>query len=120
MTDRAPVERLALIGWGLLGAGLAVWLLGRGAGSTAWLWACCFVPWAALAAAMYRPVRHGFAYAVLGTVGYVIVTVMELVSLPVRQWPAGVAAAAALTAFFMLIPATRRARAEETRERTES
>lgn len=114
------MQRLALIGWGLLGAGLAVWLLGRGAGGTAWLWTLCFVPWVAFAAAMYRRVRHGFAYALLGTIGYAVVTVMELVSLPVDQWPAGVAAAAALTAFFMLIPATRHARAEETRERTEA
>ena len=93
--------------WLLLALVTAGWLWQARASVAWWAWPVVLAPFAALLPGMLSPSRNAWLLALLATIGYATVGVMDVIANPNAELLAPVLAGMSLVAFFLIIPAAR-------------
>ena len=97
---------IGLAAWIGLGVATVVWVLGA-TQSVHWsIWAV-LSPWPLLLPGLLKPSRNAWLLALLVTIGFVALGVMDAVANPDSFAPAAVMGGTAMLAFFLLLPAIR-------------
>ncbi|MEM9173135.1 MAG: hypothetical protein AAGA84_10560 [Pseudomonadota bacterium] len=107
LSDARTRRRIGVASWIALSLVTLYWLIAA-AESVHWLgWLALLVPFVLLLPGLIRPTRNAFLLALLGTVGYASVGLMDAIANPESIIAASVLAIASLACFFLLIPAVR-------------
>lgn len=108
MAIGAPGRRRIGVGaWLALAAVTVYWLVAALASPHWSVWLIVMVPYPALLPGLLKPTRNAFLLALLATVGYAMLGIMDAIANPAGLVAASVLAVASLMAFFLLIPAVR-------------
>jgi hypothetical protein len=100
-------RRIGIGAWLSLSVVTAYWLI-AGLSAPHWLiWLVVMLPFPLLMPGLAKPARNAFLLALLATVGYAMLGVMDAIANPDALVEASVLALASLAAFFLLIPAVR-------------
>ena len=98
---------IGLGAWLALGLVTAGWLWQARASLAWWAWPVVLAPFVALLPGLLAPSRNAWLLALLATIGYATVGVMDVIANPNAELLAPVLAGMSLAAFFAIIPAAR-------------
>ena len=100
-------RRIGIGAWLALAVVTAYWLAAGLSGPHWSIWLIVMVPFPLLMPGLVKPTRNAFLLALLATVGYAMLGVMDAIANPGALVEASVLALVSLAAFFLLIPAVR-------------
>ncbi|MEM7612536.1 MAG: hypothetical protein AAF270_12700 [Pseudomonadota bacterium] len=100
-------RRIGLVAWGALAMTTAIWLWDARATLHIAAWPILLAPFPLLVRGLLEPSRNAWLLALLATVGYATLGVMDAIANPASLVLAATLAAMSLIAFFGLIPAIR-------------
>ena len=100
-------RKLGILAWGALALTTLVWLITVNRTFPVLAWLAVLLPFAALAPGLLRYRRNSWLLALLATIGYAVIGLMDVIANAQILWPSATLAMTSLAVFFMLIPAIR-------------
>ncbi|MEL6870098.1 MAG: hypothetical protein AAFO81_09885 [Pseudomonadota bacterium] len=107
MLTAARRRGIGIASWFALMVMTGVWLWDAGASIALWAWLILLVPFVALLPGLLKPTRNAFLLALLATIGYASLGLMDVIANPGSFGTAAALSIVALAAFFLLIPGVR-------------
>lgn len=107
ITTATQRRRIGLVAWTALAATTLLWLWDARTTLNLLVWPLLMAPFVLVVPGLLKPSRNAWLLALLATVGYATIGVMDAIANPDSLAVAALLAAMSLIGFFALIPAIR-------------